>query len=146
MSDLVDSSKKPVCVINFVTCLTIRRIGGNSLQEIRGLRPEKTAWRNEAANEEMLRWLSSLTFHERHVSISSSRNPLTCMWILENHHFQAWQRGNQGSPKGLWCRGKSKLSFVLSLQLAHSSKWEVANLMLLLSSLTIYRTTSRLRM
>ncbi|KAL8966269.1 MAG: hypothetical protein Q9183_003446, partial [Haloplaca sp. 2 TL-2023] len=52
--------------------------------------------------QDLLVWLSPLTFWARQQDISKTRTPETGLWLLEDRFYQAWL---QGQDQILWCYG-----------------------------------------
>jgi Cdc6-like AAA superfamily ATPase len=73
--------------------------------DLKEVRKERQKWHTTEENQKILRWLSQLTFEEKHRDILSRRHPGTGQWLLESDTFQAWRNGHCDFPPTLWCPG-----------------------------------------
>lgn len=66
--------------------------------------------------DEILKGLSSLTFHEKQRDLLDKHHQGTGQWMLHSEEFQRWFNGQENST--LWCYGMRKDFFRLKLQLS----------------------------
>lgn len=77
--------------------------------EVKEVRKENQGWHSQAQNRNILRWLSALSFEEKHRDILSKHHPGTGQWLLDADEFKAWRNGQLDSSPNLWCPGIRKL-------------------------------------
>lgn len=76
-----------------------------TLVEVRKARKEYQEWHIEEENHNILQWLSSFDFGEKHRDILSKLHPGTGQWLLEMDEFKAWRNGQDDCPPNMWCPG-----------------------------------------
>lgn len=62
-------------------------------------------WHKETENQQILSWLSGISFDEKQGDILSKRHPGTGEWLLNSDEFKAWRDGNPETSQTLWCKG-----------------------------------------
>jgi hypothetical protein len=62
-------------------------------------------WHRESKSQQMLSWLSRISFDSKQSDILSKRHPGTGEWLLNSDTFKAWRDGNPEASQTLWCKG-----------------------------------------
>lgn len=76
--------------------------------EIRESRREQREWHDAKEHQEILNWISKLSFEEKQTDILSKCHPGTGKWLLNHESFQNWRNGVRDEPSALWCPGIRK--------------------------------------
>ncbi|KAF7507610.1 hypothetical protein GJ744_010280 [Endocarpon pusillum] len=91
--------------INQLILIDTATIVASTRLEVKEVRKEHQQWHAAERNRKILRWLSHLSFEEKHRDILSKLHPGTGQWLLDSDQFKAWRNGHQDSPPNLWCPG-----------------------------------------
>ena len=103
-------------------------IAAMALQEVRQSRDEHREWHNAAENQRILKWLSQLSFEERHRDILAKRFEGTGEWFLNRDDFKAWRNGSLDVSATMWCDGIRKQKLAASARNANTGaswSWKV---------------------
>lgn len=100
-------------LFNNMVSIDAMSLGVMTHTEITDARREQQAWHNAKENQDILTWISNLSFQEEQTDILSKRHPGTGQWLLKQERFQDWRNGVHDQPSALWCPGMRKLAFLL---------------------------------
>lgn len=56
----------------------------------------------DSGSQQIIHWISPLSFRSRHVNVLESVQPGTGIWLLEHATFRDWVKSKTGT---LWCPG-----------------------------------------
>ena len=96
-------------LFNNMVSIDAMTLGVTTYTEMREARREQREWHDAKENQEILTWISNLSFEKKQVDTLSKRHPGTGQWLLDNDRFKAWRNGVEGSPSALWCPGIRRL-------------------------------------
>ncbi len=73
--------------------------------EVKEFGKEHQEWHTAEKTHEILKWISGLSFEEKHRDVLSKLHPGTGQWLLNLDEFKAWRNGHLDFPPNLWCPG-----------------------------------------
>jgi hypothetical protein len=85
-------------------------LASSTYLQVKGARKEQQEWHTAEENYKILRWLSQLSFEEKHRDVLSKLHPGTGQWLLDLAEFKAWMEGEIGSQPNMWCPGIRELT------------------------------------
>jgi hypothetical protein len=88
--------------------IDIATLVANSHKATRHLREEFKEGKKADENIAILRWLSPLSFEEKHLDTLSKLHPGTGEWLVELDQFKFWRDGDPDAPSTLWTPGIRK--------------------------------------
>jgi len=91
--------------LNQLVLIDAAMITASTHLEVQEVRKEHQAWHAAEENRKILRWLSQLSFEEKHRDVLSKLHPGTGQWLLVMDVFKAWRNGQLDTPSTLWCPG-----------------------------------------
>ena len=96
-------------LFNDMLSLDAMSLGVMTHTEMKEARREQREWHNAKVNQEILTWISNLSFKEKQTDILSKRHTGTGQWLLDQDRFRGWRNGVRDEPSALWCPGIRKL-------------------------------------
>ena len=108
--DSVDKLRNCCQLFNNMVSIDALKLGIITHTEMVEARREQQKWHNDKENQQILTWISNLSFDEKQTDILSKRHPGTGQWLLNQERFQNWRNGVRDEPSLLWCPGMRKHS------------------------------------
>lgn len=104
-------------------------VGSRIQNEVQQIRNEHREWHGVTENRRILRWLSQLSFEERHRDILSKRLQGTGEWFLNLDDYKMWRNGSLDVSATMWCSGirKHELAATGLANLSTSWSWKVCH-------------------
>ncbi|KAJ7706814.1 ankyrin repeat-containing domain protein [Mycena rosella] len=100
---LMERLSKKMKSEDILSTLEERRIDQNYIaRSVRDVARNQEQYHDAAEREKIIEWFSPLNFFLRQADISSTRQPGTGEWLLQDELFKEWK---SGSVKTVWCRG-----------------------------------------
>lgn len=110
----IDNLRHYCQLFNNMVSVDTLSLGVSTHREIREARREQKAWHNAKENQEILTWISKLSFEDKQRDILSKRHPGTGQWLLDQDTYKVWRDNDHGEPSVLWCPGIRKLLYTSS--------------------------------
>ena len=104
----IDKLRHHCQLLNDMVSIDALALGVTTHREIREARMEQRGWHNAKESQEILTWLSKMSFEEKQRDILSKHHPGTGQWLLDHDGFKAWRNGHHDEPSTLWCPGIRK--------------------------------------
>ena len=104
----IDKVHRQCRTLNDMVSLDSLNLGINTLGEVKQIREEHRAWHDAKQDQQILGWLSGLSFLEKQDDILNKRHADTGTWFLNHDTFKRWRNGYHDTSSILWCHGIRK--------------------------------------
>ena len=104
----IDKANRQCRILNDMISYDAISLGVDTLGQVKRARKEQKQWHDAQKNQEILSWLSDLSFEQKQADILSQRHPGTGEWFLNLDLFKAWRNGHRDTSSTLWCPGIRK--------------------------------------